>query len=256
MLPRPPLPRRKTRKAALSASEYFAAQYPIIALLTDTFSSSVFLAATILLTVHVGLALISGSIPILTLLAIIAMWMGRSAAIKRNASGFLKPLKLLSGVAKAQFIIMWVLVGLIGLIGVVSIVGVNIFSNLNVQLSGRLSSIPSIPAGVSLLVIGVAFIIAAVLVALINIFCYRTFSKTAHSLVTSYTSGRIEIVSLRATKAWLLVIAILTAPGALSSLPGSVGAFFANGVLCAAYILLFIIAKKTDDSLVAPPINY
>lgn len=227
---------------------------PVIAALHNTVSSKLFFVAAILFTVAAAAQLVLGlGLPVFEVLIAIAMWLMVSANKKGNIMGYATPLKMISGTALANTIVMWVTGGFFALCGALSIVidpswdglfdafsGVEGFTGEEFAIFEE-SSIISI-------VLGVALIIAAVVVFVLNIFVYMKAHKFAKSVSLTFSTGINQITNLGYVKNMMLVFGIVVGVSAAGSMM-DVSALISNGSVAAAYILLYILLGNLEKEI-------
>ena len=231
----------------------------IYTMFRDMFSSNLFLVICILQTVACGLpfvkmffnnALIKGeyfvgtiennysiTFNIIEILMLIAVWMLYAAAKSNNQGGFLKPLKLVYGVTVAEFVCLWVIIGVIALASLVLILfGTSeIMRRILYQLN-----IYKLP----MIILGVMCIIVAGLLTLFNIFCYGTFCRCAKSFAHAAETGYPYIEKIKATRGWVMTVGILEAFTAIGVLQDGLIEFVITAASAVSYIMLYVMLGK------------
>lgn len=231
----------------------------------SAFSSGMFLAMCVLETVSVALGAFSISIfnggsfkfsyniNIIGLLIMIGMWMTYASA-RDMSTDVIKPggFTIVSGCIKATRIILWVLIGIFFAAGLaMAAVGAAFGPELTSGVLDTLYNSVDVPpeimervvelvnggfAALVIIMFGVMFILAAVVMLIFNL----TFQKSCHRLARSmaeYVKGNCdELDCVRSVSTWLFVLGILGALAALSSI--------ANGCTAAMYIIGSVFLKK------------
>ncbi|MBQ7171419.1 MAG: zinc-ribbon domain-containing protein [Clostridia bacterium] len=222
----------------------------LFAVIRDEF----FLALCILLTVSAGLSVLSASLPILTILAAIFLWMLYSAG-KRGQLAVVQ-FKNLSGTATAAYVLLWVAVGFLALGIALLLLFLPALKANDISLAALWSRIsdafdslmPSFPAELLsrylLLVLFVVLIFGAIS-AVISLLATRTLRLFLRSVSQSAETGVPAFVKCEKARVWLIVLGVFSGIAAVSSLSG--GQFFsalASGSMCAAEILGAMLIKK------------
>ncbi len=232
----------------------------------SAFGSGMFLAMCVLETVSVALSTFSISIfngggvrlnyniniNIIGLLIMIGMWMIYASA-RDMSTDVMKPggFTIVSGCIKATRIILWVLIGIFFAAGLaMAAVGAafdpalvsealdTIYSTVEglPEIMERIAGLVSGGFAALVIMLGVVLILAAVITLIFNL----TFCKSCHRLARSmaeYVKGDCdELDCVRAVSIWLMVIGILSALSALSSLAG--------GCTAAMYIIGSVFLEK------------
>ncbi len=226
---------------ATSVGEQSAQVPAVYGFFKNIFSSNLFLAACILVTVYAVAGLFDFSLDVvLDILCAVSFWLLRQSAISDKFSGYITPLKILSVSATIIWVINWVAVGLLGLASLIMLFFANIFTGESFIEIFEAEQLPAAFLGLGWTIIGVVFIIITVAVVFLNVFCFGNFRKCAKSFVTSAETGVIAIDKFAVVKAWLLVNAILET---LSIFDGNWTARIATAASAAFFYVLFFWAK-------------
>lgn len=217
---------------------------------TRIFTNKSFLVLMVLSSVAVGLNIISGGFPLFLILFVIAGWMVFSAAGKRSVEQYRTPLKMMSGIMTATYVIYWVAIGFLAAAGVGMAYMGSIVSGREAEIiadpqfeeamrefkvyyGNNLTEFIKENLSLAFFVMAGIFIVIAAIMTVLNVFAYATIRKCARSAVDSYMLGQLYIVKLSTVKTWLLVLGIFE--GLFSFIP-----FFNLGGLVSAAV--FIIA--------------
>lgn len=198
------------------------------------------------------------AVPIIQIFVIIALFKLEKLA-KANAplAEFASPLKTFRIIIKIFKIFCWIAAIIIGVCGVITLISGGAFAGGVAELAEEIlneanlsffGSSLSVAAGITLILLGIIFIVAAVITAVLNVFMYGSFYKTAESAELSAKTGDIYIASVSKTRAWLIVSAVLSGISALSTL--GTGAEAVLGFVGAGFQIAFIVfAIKTLDNI-------
>lgn len=226
--------------------------HPVLAALYELFSSAGYLVMCILMTASVAIACFNASFDVLAILCVVAMWCARGAATTGNPAGFSFPLKTFKVSTQIVYILNWIAVAFLFVAaGVLVASGIYLFTlddNYSMQeLEGELRLVISeamnelseitgsnpfeftdiIDGMVSflvtggLIVLGIVFVLMAVIVMLLNIFGYGSFYRCSKSVLNSFLSGEMNFSKVSAATSWLMVFGILEIFTALSALSGT-----------------------------------
>ena len=230
---------------------------PVIAALHNLVSSKLFLAVAILFTVAsaVGLALGEG-IPVFEILIAIALWIMFASNKKGNVMGYATPLKMISGTVFANTIVLWVVGGILAVSGlIVALSGSAALDIMDVMVEfGEFSmdelSLFEAYGSLVFTVFGIVFIVAAVIVFLINIFIYKGMHKFTKSVLTTFQTGINQIEKLKFTKVVILIIGILAALSSLGSLL-NFAVFVQEASTAAACIIIYVMLDSFEKEIAA-----
>ena len=183
---------------------------PVYDYFRKIFSGNLFLVACILATVFAAGGVFRFSLDVvLDILCAVSFWLLRQSALNNNVTGYKTPLKILHVSSAITYVFLWVAVGLLALAGIITLVlGGVVIDQMNINVID-LEGISESMLAMGATVIGVLFLLFAVVAALLNVFCFGNFKKCAKSFVASVETGNIVIEKMSAVKAWLLVNAIL-----------------------------------------------
>lgn len=227
---------------------------PAGARLFSVICDSLFLALCILLTVAGGLAVISGSIPLLTVLAVIFLWLLYSASKRGQLA--VPQFKYLSGTATAAYVLSWVALVALILSFFLLLLSSSVLKSAGVSLDDLWSRIADalngqIPPALialfsrSLVWIILTVIIVGVVAAVISLLATRTLRLFLRSVAQSAESGVPAFTKSKQARVWLIVLAVGSGIAAVSSLSsGAVVSALSNGSMCAALIIGSMLIKK------------
>lgn len=221
----------------------------MLALFNDTF----FLVICILQSASVLFSFCCSDFSVLSVLFTIFLWIVFTQSRKNVVDT--KYMRSISGTIFAKYVINWVVCGILAFFGIlftvlfsfISASGLYIFDRLQDELVNRFGEHSDILFklfSVGGVVIGIILIIAAVVVAIINIFATRSFHRFAQSLYQSSENGEIPVVKKNTAQIWFLIIGIIQGVSALSSVYASPFKFLSLGCIAAIYIFAYLLTKK------------
>lgn len=206
------------------------------------FTNTLFLACCILVSVSALFGILSGGLlgAAISILFAIFMWQVYAAAGKNTLA--VQSMRAISGVTLAQVVLNWVQIGLYGLGGILMLSTDRILEILG-ELSDIWDSLDEF-GGIEVFsffgkAVGVVLLLAAVVLAVINLFGYRTIHLFAKSFYLSAQDGNVCPERFDTARKWILAIGIIKGVGALLSV-GAPIALVANGCQAAAYIIAFV----------------
>lgn len=244
-LPRPAQPMGGTAPAGPT---------PAGARLFSVICDSLFLALCILLTVAGGLAVFSGSIPLLTVLAVIFLWLLYSAGKRGQLA--VPQFKYLSGTATAAYVLSWVALVALILSFFLILFLLPVLKNAGFSLDDLWSRIADAvngqipPALIALFSRTIVWFILAVMIvgavaAVISLLATRALRLFLRSVAQSAESGVPAFTKSKQARVWLIVLAVGNGIAAVSSLSsGAVASALTNGSMCAALIIGAMLIKK------------
>jgi len=220
---------------------------PILRVLKDP----LFLVLCILMSVSCIMTLATDSLPLIHILITVFLWLTYADARKDIADG--KHLRCVSGAVFAQYVIVYVLSGLLVLVGLIFAVAFNAIASdpafLETLLGGfvdmgdELTSILPIFSSISGGIIAVAFIIVAAIMVLINAFMMRSLHRFAQSVYQSLENNTFALSHIGAAKAWLIVLTVLSGIGVLGSLGDLTSMVAAASSFCTTLLPVLLINK-------------
>lgn len=236
-------------------------QTDIGTVLRNTFSSNLFLAACILATVVPAVGIIIDVFSfnifgtVISVIGAVAMWMLYSAASQgKGLADYTTPFKMIHVLTTIQWVCGWIAVGGLGFMALIIFVSEDIISDMALKIAdnyaygwNEVMSELGINFASRLLVS--VFIIAAVIMVILNIFYFGNLRKCAASFKDTAVSGAPMLHKIGTIKAWMIVLGILNALTAVGSLGDSVLAFVSNGCSSALMILMFIILGNIKDQV-------
>lgn len=221
---------------------------PITAMMKDT----LFLVICILMSVSTVFGYIGRSLPIIGTFATIFLWIGY-VRMATNGVPDVKAMKWLSGTIFAEYIVNWVIVGLIVFVGLFSSAALGYVSNNYWMFEGYFDDMSEIVFDIISATAGIVFVFMlfiAAIVAVFNIFSTRSFHKLAKSMYESVESGTLELKLLGRARAWMMAIGVLSGIGALMMIrSGGAVAFFNIGCSAAAYIVAYVLLNRYLNGL-------
>lgn len=220
-------------------------------------SSTLFLLICIFISATVVFSISMGSMPLIQILLAVFLWLAYAQAKKGNPDP--GQLRCVSGTLYAEYIITFVGAGCVALCGIlVSFLFSALTSDptiltYSLQQAGLdqatiqtveyyLGLITAVPT--ALIMIG--FLVAAVLMVVINIFSLGTIHKFAKSVYQSLETGNVQLKKVKAAKVWLFILGGLNALSAVSILATSVSSFLIYGCSAAAAILAGVLVGQVD----------
>lgn len=236
----------------------------IVANIPAFLKDNLFLVICILSTVGTITSMLQGNLPILSILMTVFLWLTYATVLKNDAT-FANHMRSISGTIFAQYVIHWVMCGLIALsalvvFALIGFIGTNpnlinelfsLIENLftDFAYANELNSIISslIAWGIAhvLTIAAITLLLVAVGYAMLNIFGIRSIHKFAQSLYLCETEQTNQLVKTESAMNWLLVFGILKGISALTVISvHSMLAFLAKGSIAAAYILAYILLKR------------
>ncbi len=220
---------------------------------------NLFMVICILLSANCALGLMGGQLQILNILMTIFLWMTYSKSRKDIADA--SHLRKVSGTVFANYVIIYVLAGAVVLLGIgISAVIDMIASSPEIleemlfefgamdpemmEILDELDGIMGFFAAGYGSAIMIGCIIAAAIIAVVNAFSMRYIHKFTQSAYKSLQTGNLELKRLGATKGWLITFAVFSGLSAFSDLGIDMLYAFAEGCMCALYIVAVIWIKK------------
>lgn len=222
-----------------------------------------FMVLCILQTVSVGASVLYGGMNVISILFTIFMWLVWSRA--RNGILDVGSMRRISGAVYATYVVSWVICGLLGVSAVIMLalsatidsyvsdiysalaeIGVSYLYDELIDII-REAGITTNIFGFVFIVLGVVMIIAAVAIALVNIFGTRKLHRFAKSLYIGAGSEDPVVVSANGAATWMLICGIFNGLSALSSLAdisNSVMLLASQGCAATTYIIGYVIVKK------------
>lgn len=229
-----------------------APQSPAASTVLQALKNPLFLVICILMSVSCLLSLTADGVPLIEILLTVFLWLTYAQSRKDIADA--KHLRCVSGTVYANYVINYVVAGLVLLMGVIFSVAFSFLAGdpefLDALLSGivdteSLAMVSGIFASVTGGVILFVCAFAAAIIIVINIFSLRYIHQFAKSVYQSIETGTLELKAAKATKNWLFVLGILSGISALSSLSGGqFVVFLSGGVSCAITIIASLLIKK------------
>ena len=268
------------KDSAYGAESYYSGGtgYGAAERMRGIFRDTKFLVITILMTVNAVAAVFGGSITInnrtfsVNLIAVfpilfcIGLWLCWAEGRKQTGDFSTTGLAMISGTAKAQWIVVWVGAIMLLVFGILFIVAApSVISNFPNDIWKLIpgdfyNDIPGmedfnifgIPGAVGVakyyyesaanavaIGLGIVMVLVAVVMVILNIFFYKKLHRFTKSICESVKTDRLEVACVVPVKNWLIVSAVFSFLGAL----GVVGSFtnflaFA-GSLCGGLAAVF-----------------
>ncbi len=195
-------------------------------------------------------------LPVLEIFIIISLFkLGNLAKSGAPLISFASPLKTIKIIVNIYSVILWVLVGIFGVCGIIlavagSAIGVgaaeifeSVVSDFDISFFGEFLSESG---GIIFTVIGIIFIVAAVICALLNVFMYGSFYKTAKSAEWTAGSGTFVLEKVESTYKWLVFTAVMSGISALFTGVSNVANLlnFVSGGFNVAFIVMILLLLK------------
>ena len=207
---------------------------------------NLFLAICILTSVLTGTSLLSGSLNVIGVLFTIFLWL-IFAKTKKNLVDVAN-MRRVSGTIFANYVIGWVLFGLMAFLTVIiiaisgagSIYLDEIISELD--LGSFYNMFDAMSAGIIIFALIIIMVVALAAI-LVTIFAYGTIHKFARSLYVSVLTGAFNLEKVDAAKNWLLALGIIEGISALLSIY-NIWAFLTTGCSAAIYFIAYALIKK------------
>lgn len=252
--------------------------------LEGVFASPLFLATAILFSVSFAVGLAVRDFDVISLLLVIGMWLAYAAAKGGRLSENQTGIKMISGCIKAQFIITWVLIGIIIVSSILLMVlGPAVIDSMDdvtvdggsslvryidkfsagdegfdIRISGvksqdlanALSEILDTLGEYSVLIfsiIGICMLICVVIVILVNMFYTRNLHKLTKSVCVSFETGTVSLEKIRTVKIWMTVLAVFSGLGMVNSMLLLPVAALSSGCNCAAMVLVVIMLSRLEE---------
>ncbi len=185
---------------------------------------NLFLVICILMSASCILSLSVDSVPLINILITVFLWLTYAQSRKGIADA--KHLRCVSGAVYAQYVITYVLAGLMLLVGAIFALAFGFLANdpdfLDTLLSGFVDTteyyamiaqgLASVSGGLILF----AFALIAAIMVVINIFSLRYIHRFAKSVYQSIEAGALALKHTKATQICLYIIGGLSAASALS----------------------------------------
>lgn len=214
---------------------------------------NLFLVLCILMSASCILSLAADSLPLISILTTVFLWLVYAQSRKDIADA--KQLRNVSGTVYAQYVLNNVLAVLLLVVGVILAAAFGIIAenpDLMDALLGDVMEIEESAFAVSEMlaalsggILMVVFAIAAILIAVINIFSIRYIHRFAKSVYQSIQTGVLELKHVSATRGWLIVFAVCSGINALSALADDgLVASLSSVISCAVCIIAVILINK------------
>lgn len=213
---------------------------------------NLFLVICILMSASCVLSLAASNLPLITILTTIFLWLTYAQSRKDIADA--KHLRCVSGTVFAQYVITYVVVGLLLVVGALCATVFTFFAydseimdallgsfmEIDGSYAAYLGAIASISGGVIMIIC----VFAAALVALMNIFSIRYIHRFAKSVYQSIETGVLDLKYANATQIWLFIFGAFNGIGTLISLSTDLTASLSSAAGCATCILAGLLIRK------------
>lgn len=185
-----------------------------------------FFVLCVLITANAALSLLNGSVPLLQILFAVFLWLTYASAQK----GFVdaKNLRCVSGTVYAQYVILNVCSIIIMVCGVIFAAAMSLLSGIPEFTSAleevlsafefTLNGIPQAITASAGWIVGLIFILAGVIILVINLLAMRKIHRLAKSVYIGVMSSNPNFEGAGAVKIWLIVLGVFTAFSAVSNL--------------------------------------
>ncbi len=228
-------------------------QSPMAERMLSLFKDSFFLVLCILQSAALLFEFCCSNFSVLGILFTIFLWL--IYAQSKNNITDIKNMRSISGTIFAKYVINWVVCGIFAFFGilltafysVLSVYGIDIMNMLRDKLDnfgGKYYGFLVRNLSVGVILIGIIFIIAAIVVAVINVFATRSIHRFAQSVYQSSENSAIPIVKKNTAQSWFLVIGILKGISAFFALSGNAFGFLTAGCSAAVYVFAYLLIKK------------
>lgn len=212
---------------------------------------SLFLVICILMSVACLTSLSLGNLPVIEILATVFLWLTYAQASKNIVDT--KHLRCISGTVYAQYVITYVVAGLLFVFGIIIAVVfsfvlqdpelANSIQSAFYELNDTAAILSGLLLAGSGILVMVVFAILAGLAILVNIFMIRYIHWFIKSVYKSVDAGILDLKYVTAAKVCLFIISGCSGISALSALP-SMTAVLYNAATCATCILAGLLIRK------------
>lgn len=219
-----------------------------------------FLVICILMSISCAVSLAADALPLISILITVFLWLTYAQSRKEIADA--KHLRCISGAVYANYVITYVVAGLIVIVGIIFTVAFGLiagnpdfletfFSELiDVDFAAYSQALTLIPSGIILVV----FVFIAAILVVINIFALRYIHRFAQSVYQSIEAGVLSLKHVTTTKVWMFIIGGLSAVSCLSNLANDAFEAFLSSASSGAICILagLLIHKYFSDEAPAP----
>lgn len=227
-----------------------AVQNPAAQAILRVLKDKLFLALCILVSASCLLSLAMDSIPLLSILAAVFLWLTYAKSRKDLADA--EHLRCISGTVYAQYVltnvmgVIFIVVGVILCFAFDAIVGNPAFMDaITAEIGTDILSVAELTGSILGIVLCVTFIVLGVLVLVLNIFSMRYIHRFIKSVYQSLQQGVADFRNCKATQAWLFIFGGFSGFSALTSLiGGDLPLILSNGLSCALYIVAGMLVRR------------
>ena len=220
------------------------------------FQDKLFLVLCILVSGAAVFSLFKEGLPLFHILFSVFLWLVFAKA--RNRMVDTNQMRNISGTVFASYVINWVVIGSLALSVLIFVPSAltaqnaydlnGIWSSLleEINIPQEIAALVNITAdsiGLLLMVVFAVLLVICAVAAIINVLALRNIHKFAKSLYQSAQSGVPALQKVNTAKTWLLVLGVFSGIFALVS-GSDFLSFTANGSICLAYILAYVLMKK------------
>ena len=214
---------------------------------------SLFLVICILMSGSCLLSFAGGGFNLIYVLITVFLWLTYAQSRKGIADP--QHLRCISGTVYAQYVINYVMAGLLVVLGVIcaaafGIIAGNpavleeIFSEVIADTQAAAQLVQVLGAASGMIILGVCVIVAVIMV-LWNVFSLRYIHRFAKSVYRSVQAQTLQIEKVKAAKIWLFILGGFDALSALSSLAdGEPVVGMASACTCGAAIIAGLLIRK------------
>lgn len=227
-------------------------QNPAAVAILAALKDKLFLVVCILMSASCILSLAADGLPLIAILSTVFLWLAYAQSRKDIADP--KHLRCVSGTVYAEYVILNVVAVLVLVMGMIFAVAFgSLAGNLafvDTLLEGFIEMDDSIAelAGIFSLVSGgvlmVIFTLAAVMIAVLNIFSLRYIHRFAKSVYQSIENGVLELKHVGAAQTWLFIFGGFSALSALGTLGEDPVTSLGNSVHAAIFIISGLLIRK------------
>ena len=227
---------------------------PVAKKLLCVFQDGLFLTLCILFSIYFGIGLLCGNFSVIELLTLIFLWIIYGQSRKEIADA--NHLRTISGIVFAQYIIVYVLAGVLLLLGGILAACFGLIAdNYGLFMSQmppeimrmeNFEDILEVLAGFGSIIFLVVFLLCAALFAVINLFSFRYIHGFTKSLYRSLQKQVLELKYVTATQVVLFVFGALSGLSALSQIlvPDTFLDGLSGGIDCAVSIIAGLLIRK------------
>lgn len=211
-----------------------------------------FLIICILMSASSLLSLSNGDLPLLNILTTVFLWLTYAQSRKDIADA--KHLRCVSGTVYAEYVINYVLAGLVLVLGVILAVAFSFLANspefLETLLFGvvdadSMTQLSGIFASLSGWVLFFICALLSAIIVVLNLLSLRHIHQFVKSVYQSLETGTLKLQAVRKAQIWLFIFAAFSATGVLSSFSdGNLMVTLSEIASCGTPLLAALLIRK------------